>query len=356
MGRARAERAADRHRQVRHRRLRPAATPLPTAPTSCCCRCAGCARSRSRLRAQPLRPAGASTTATMATAAPTPGLARRTAGARGRRRRRRRGLAADLPRVLGHAFKPVSFWYCHRADGTLARRRGRGEQHLRRTPLLPAGRRRPGLGPRAARRARCSTSRRSARSRAATASASCARADGARIVVRIDHDDADGPLLLTSVTRPARAADAASAAPRVLAHAAADAGRGRAHPLAGAAPVAEARALLRKPSPSRPEPSSPVEPPCARHRPCHDRPPCAPAPLRAPTAAARRPCACCDRLQVGTLTCTARWRAAALRPARPAHPAPLRLQDWNVFARRAQGGDIGFAESLHRRPTGARPT
>lgn len=24
-----------------------------------------------------------------------------------------------LPRVLGYAFKPVSFWYCHRADGTL---------------------------------------------------------------------------------------------------------------------------------------------------------------------------------------------------------------------------------------------
>ncbi|HMA06684.1 MAG TPA: DUF1365 domain-containing protein [Ramlibacter sp.] len=23
------------------------------------------------------------------------------------------------PRVLGHAFKPVSFWYCHRADGAL---------------------------------------------------------------------------------------------------------------------------------------------------------------------------------------------------------------------------------------------
>lgn len=23
------------------------------------------------------------------------------------------------PRVLGHTFKPVSFWYCHRADGTL---------------------------------------------------------------------------------------------------------------------------------------------------------------------------------------------------------------------------------------------
>jgi DUF1365 family protein len=24
------------------------------------------------------------------------------------------------PRVLGHTFKPVSFWYCHRVDGTLA--------------------------------------------------------------------------------------------------------------------------------------------------------------------------------------------------------------------------------------------
>lgn len=25
-----------------------------------------------------------------------------------------------IPRVLGYAFKPVSFWYCHRADGVLA--------------------------------------------------------------------------------------------------------------------------------------------------------------------------------------------------------------------------------------------
>ena len=24
------------------------------------------------------------------------------------------------PRVLGYVFKPVSFWYCHRADGSLA--------------------------------------------------------------------------------------------------------------------------------------------------------------------------------------------------------------------------------------------
>ena len=39
---------------------------------------------------------------------------------------RRHGLVADgeiwlttFPRVLGYAFKPVSFWHCHRADGRL---------------------------------------------------------------------------------------------------------------------------------------------------------------------------------------------------------------------------------------------
>lgn len=39
---------------------------------------------------------------------------------------RQHGLAADgeiwlttFPRVLGYAFKPVSFWHCHRADGRL---------------------------------------------------------------------------------------------------------------------------------------------------------------------------------------------------------------------------------------------
>ena len=40
---------------------------------------------------------------------------------------RQHGLVADgaiwlttFPRVLGYAFKPVSFWHCHRADGRLA--------------------------------------------------------------------------------------------------------------------------------------------------------------------------------------------------------------------------------------------
>jgi hypothetical protein len=35
---------------------------------------------------------------------------------------------------------PVSFWHCHRPDGSAGGHRGRGQQHLRRTPLLPAGR------------------------------------------------------------------------------------------------------------------------------------------------------------------------------------------------------------------------
>jgi hypothetical protein len=78
------------------------------------------------------------------------------------------------PRVLGYVFKPVSFWYCHRADGTLAAvvaevNNTFGERHCY---LLDE----PGLAwGREAWRARSSTCRRSARSRAATASASCAR-------------------------------------------------------------------------------------------------------------------------------------------------------------------------------------
>jgi len=46
------------------------------------------------------------------------------------------------PRVLGYTFKPVSFWYCHRAasdqGGALRAHRGRGQQHLWRASLLLA--------------------------------------------------------------------------------------------------------------------------------------------------------------------------------------------------------------------------
>jgi DUF1365 family protein len=101
-----------------------------------------------------------------------------------------------FPRMYGHTFKPVSFWYCHRADGSLRAvvaevNNTFGERHCylledvrwghetiapKRFPVSPF---------------------------CATAGAYRFRfmlsGDGRRTVVRIDHDDAEGPLLLTSV-------------------------------------------------------------------------------------------------------------------------------------------------------------
>jgi len=100
------------------------------------------------------------------------------------------------PRVLGYTFKPVSFWYCHRADGSLRAivvevNNTFGERHcyLLEHPVY-------GMEQRAA--------------KAFHVSPFC-RVQGdyrfrffvdehrERTLVRIDHDDADGPLLQTSV-------------------------------------------------------------------------------------------------------------------------------------------------------------
>jgi len=108
-----------------------------------------------------------------------------------------------MPRMLGYAFKPVSFWYCHRADGSLAAVLAEvhntfGERH----GYLLHG---PGLAFDVEQSAR----------KAFHVSPFC-RVDGdyrfrfrhdwpagslhpTRTLVRIDHDDADGPLLRTSV-------------------------------------------------------------------------------------------------------------------------------------------------------------
>jgi uncharacterized protein len=101
------------------------------------------------------------------------------------------------PRVLGYVFKPVSFWYCHRADGSLAAvvaevNNTFGERHcyLLAGPELAWGR------------------ELSAR-KVFHVSPFCdvqgqyrfrflRTAD--RTVARIDHDDDQGPLLLTSVS------------------------------------------------------------------------------------------------------------------------------------------------------------
>ncbi|HEY8360337.1 MAG TPA: DUF1365 domain-containing protein [Ramlibacter sp.] len=118
---------------------------------------------------------------------------------------RREGIAdADgeawlhcYPRVLGHTFKPVSFWYCHRADGTLRAvlvevNNTFGERHCY---LLDA----PAWG--VEQRAR----------KVFHVSPFCAVEGGYRFrfllsparqrtVARIDYDDGDGPLLQTSVS------------------------------------------------------------------------------------------------------------------------------------------------------------
>jgi DUF1365 family protein len=112
------------------------------------------------------------------------------------------------PRVLGYVFKPVSFWYCHRADGRLTAVLAEvnntfGERHV----YLLAG---PELGFGRELRAR----------KVFHVSPFCDVAGGyrfrfmrtdERVVARIDHDDAGGPLLQTSVSGALQPLTAASA-------------------------------------------------------------------------------------------------------------------------------------------------
>jgi DUF1365 family protein len=101
------------------------------------------------------------------------------------------------PRVLGYAFKPVSFWYCHRADESLAAivvevNNTFGERHC----YLLAG---PNLG----------WGRELTARKVFHVSPFCAvqggyrfrfMRTGGRTVARVDHDDDVGPLLQTSVS------------------------------------------------------------------------------------------------------------------------------------------------------------
>ena len=101
------------------------------------------------------------------------------------------------PRVLGYAFKPVSFWYCHRTDGALAAivvevNNTFGERHC----YLLAG---PELAYGRELRAR----------KVFHVSPFCQVQGGyrfrfmrtpGRVVARVDHDDEAGALLQTSVS------------------------------------------------------------------------------------------------------------------------------------------------------------
>ncbi len=111
------------------------------------------------------------------------------------------------PRVLGYSFKPVSFWYCHRADHSLAAivvevNNTFGQRHCY---LLPS--------PRWGQELRAS--------KAFHVSPFCAVEGNYRFrfmftpgrertVVRIDYDSAAGPLLQTSVSGHLQLASAAA--------------------------------------------------------------------------------------------------------------------------------------------------
>ena len=101
------------------------------------------------------------------------------------------------PRVLGYAFKPVSFWYCHRRDDSLAAilvevNNTFGERHC----YLLAG-------------DDLAWGREQVASKVFHVSPFCRVAglyrfrfarNADRIVARVEHDGLDGPLLITSVS------------------------------------------------------------------------------------------------------------------------------------------------------------
>ncbi|WP_026330140.1 MULTISPECIES: DUF1365 domain-containing protein [Caldimonas] len=107
------------------------------------------------------------------------------------------------PRVLGYVFKPVSFWYCHRADGTLAAivvevNNTFGERHCY---LLSGPRLGWGIELQADKVFHVSPfCKVEGRYRFRFLRTQPEGTHPARTVVRIEHDDAHGPLLLTSVS------------------------------------------------------------------------------------------------------------------------------------------------------------
>ncbi len=106
------------------------------------------------------------------------------------------------PRVLGYTFKPVSFWHCERADGTLAAivvevNNTFGERHCY---LLAGTDLAHGRELTAQKVFHVSPFCRVAGSYRFRFMRTAASDSPARCVARIDHEDADGALLLTSVS------------------------------------------------------------------------------------------------------------------------------------------------------------
>lgn len=120
-------------------------------------------------------------------------------------------------RVLGYVFKPVSFWYCHRADGTLRAivaevNNTVGQRHCY---VLDA----PAWGrPLQARKTMYVSPFCRVEGAYTFRFLHALRDDRPRTVVRIDHADAHGPLLRTSISGTLRPAQPGEALRLLLRH------------------------------------------------------------------------------------------------------------------------------------------
>ncbi len=259
------------------------------------------------------------------------------------------------PRVLGYSFKPVSFRYRHRADGMRAIvaevNNTFGERHA---DLLDA----PQYG-QELRAQGVSTCRRFARWRAAYRfEFKRGGAQGLQSTrVRIDFDDAQGPLVLTGVAGRLQPLDAASRRRALWHYPLLTLGVIAPHPLARAAAVGQARPLHRKPAP----PAQPVTrfgpstsaTPSMPPPPLHAEPltmnttTASPSALSLPAnmpAAARQGLRLLQRLQHGTLHLELP-DGQVLQLGSGQHPhASMRLHNWQVFGAVLRSGDIGLAE------------
>jgi DUF1365 family protein len=117
---------------------------------------------------------------------------------------RERGLPADgeivlqtFPRVFGYVFNPVSFWFCHDRSGALIAVLAEVNNTFGGATATCCTAGEPLRDGEEMRPTSCSTSRPSMKSKAATASASTCSAGQ---LARIDYDDAEGELLLTSIS------------------------------------------------------------------------------------------------------------------------------------------------------------
>lgn len=115
-----------------------------------------------------------------------------------------------FPRVLGYVFNPVSFWFCHKKSGELRAilcevRNTFGEKH---SYLLDTGRAMPWGQPLSAKKIFhvspfCEV-KGSYRFRFMSAQQQTENQVLQRLVARIDYDDGQGPILLTSISGQAQ--------------------------------------------------------------------------------------------------------------------------------------------------------